>query len=190
MKTLLLLIVAAVGLGACAHQQRELTRDEYLAMTTKSYPGVSQKKLMDTAEQILRYADGSDFKLHHKKNGFLATRDWGVYLVLAAARGTDYWDIEFSGNKVSLSISTADSATTAWAMPDGGVAPLTTVGHGRPVYGDATYRLFWARMDYLLGKPKGDWPTCEYARQQVRDGNWFGVLDPLCMQDVKDNTPA
>ncbi len=175
--------------AACATPPRELTRDEYLAMTTRSYKGVSQKKLMDTAEQVLRLADSSDFKLHHKKNGFLATRQFVGFYVIAAVNGTDYWDIDVSGSQMTLAVSQAASGMSAWATPDGGAVPVTIAGQGQPIQGDALYRLFWARMDYLLGKSKDEWPTCAWMTQQIRDGHAWGDLSPLCGQDVKDLSP-
>jgi hypothetical protein len=59
--------------------------------------------------------------------------------------------------------------------------------------GSAIYDVFWARMDYLLGK-RADWITCAVANDRVKKKLVWDANDALCsainMADRHPEQPA
>ncbi|AEC22239.1 hypothetical protein PT7_P003 (plasmid) [Pusillimonas sp. T7-7] len=57
------------------------------------------------------------------------------------------------------------------------------------VPGTAIYDVFWARMDYLLGK-NDKWMTCEEANSRVKAAITWGPNEALCNSfNMKDAAP-
>lgn len=170
-----------------------LTREEWLQVTSREYLGVTIDQAVSAAEEVLRLADGDDFKIFHADDGFHATRNWTIYLVLAAATGTDYWRVtaqEIDGGvKLSVQVNTQSQAISAMPTTSGAWAAFTGPLAGRPVEGTAIYDLFWGRMDYLMGL-RPDWMTCEMARDRVKQGIVWGRRDALCDPfNTRDQVP-
>lgn len=194
MKKVIIGLSLAVLLGGCATQHPPQTRDEWLSTTTRNYSGVTKDQALAAAEKLFRLADGDDFAIAHTQNGIQATRPWLVYIVISAVSGTDSWGVtaEPSGDMLRVSaqvntqsqaiapMPTTDSGTwTAGAMPMSGV----------PVGGTAIYDVFWARMDYLLGKSE-EWMTCDKANKRVDAGITWGSNECLCNSfNMKDELP-
>jgi hypothetical protein len=186
------LMVAAMAAG-CAHDP-VLTRDKYLAMTNREYPDRTPEQVIAAAERVLRLADGDDFQIADNPHGFVAYRNWSIYVVLAATMGTDTWMLTAepsgAGSKVNLQVGrqagsiipvpTTNGAMTATGMP---VA-------GNPLYGTATYDLFWARLDYMLHE-RSDWMTCKASNERVEQKIAWGDNSALCNSfNMKDRTPT
>jgi hypothetical protein len=98
-----------------------------------------------------------------------------IYAVLAAASGREKWDFmtepEPAGLRASISISEEGTASG---------------GNSANRYENAMasvplYRLFWARVEYMLSK-RPDWVTCEQAAGELKDSNTNAVaaLGGLC----------
>lgn len=187
------IIIVSLMLSSCASTP-PLSRDEWLRMTNRTYEGVTKEQALAAAEQILRLADGNDFMIAHSDEGFVASRNWSVYLVLAASFGTDVWQLRAAeygttGTKVSVSVSTQFGAVGAVATGPSTVAPLTTPSAGSAVNGTAIYEVFWARMDYLLGRSPV-WMDCRAANHQVSTGVVWGDNSALCSSfNIKDDAP-
>ena len=61
---------------------------------------------------------------------------------------------------------------------------------GTPVDGTALYDVFWARMDYLLGK-RAKWMDCKEADRRVKQGIVWGSNENLCNSfNIKDDRPS
>ncbi len=188
------LFVAAIliVLAGCA-TQRQMTRDEYLQTTQRIYQGASPEEVFSAAEKLFVLADGDDFRFFHDDNSITASRTWLVYLVLAAAVGTDTWHVRAmpidGGVKVSAALTTTSGSvlpmpTTGGDMTAGGMPSM-----GGNVSGTAIYDVFWARMDYLMGK-SDTWMTCDDANERMRSGATWGTNEALCNGfNVKDETP-
>lgn len=192
------LLVAAVSAAAllvgCAAPHPQLTRDEYLKITQRTYEGASANEVFSAAEKLLRLADGDDFRFFHDDYSMSATRSWSIYLVLAATMGTDTWnirakDLEGGSVRVSAAINTSSGSVLPMPTTGGDMSAGSTPGMGGNVPGTAIYDVFWARMDYLLGKSE-KWMTCEESDRRISTGAVWGPNEALCNSfNVKDNLP-
>ncbi|RXZ42712.1 hypothetical protein EBB06_12530 [Crenobacter cavernae] len=61
---------------------------------------------------------------------------------------------------------------------------------GNIVNGSAIYDVFWARMDWMLGR-RGDWMDCKVADQRVKTGAAWGTNEALCNSfNITDKAPS
>lgn len=186
-------LLLPVLLAGCATPP-PLTREEYLATVSRTYADVTPDQIFSATEKLMRLADGDDFQITHHAEGLRATRNWLAYAVIAMANGTDYWDVKATssnaGTKVEVQVSTQSAGTSVVAGGRGTYAPLTTVSPGNPVMGTAIYDLFFARLEFLLGK-RADWMSCAAADDRVKKKIVWGDNSPLCNSfNVNDDTPA
>ena len=186
-------LVAAV-LAGCATTRPQLTRDEWLATTSRTYEGVSKEQVIGAAERLFRLADGDDFNIAHNDDGIYASRNWTAYVVIAAAMGIDYWQLSVTpagaGVKVRVQVNTQAQGVTPMATTNGAWTATTTAMAGSPVMGTAIYDAFWSRMDYLLGK-RPDWMTCQIADERVKQKVTWGSNEALCNSfNLKDDVPT
>lgn len=195
MKGLIIAAAAAALVAGCATNRPQLSRDEWLKTTTHVYQGVTKEQALEATEKLFRLADGDDFTFFHTEDGMTAVRKWSFYLVLAAGFGTDYWNIKAvpvdGGVKVTAAVSTqaqgiAPMPTTANNVYSAGTTPMA----GSPVDGTAIYDVFWARLEYLLGK-RTAWMTCKEADDRVSKGVTWGINEALCNSlNMKDTDPT
>lgn len=152
----LFLVITVMILGGCA-THAPLTRDESLALTTRTYSGVVKQQALDEIERLFRLADGNDFRLAHSDTGFRATR--------GHAAAESWWDVRADPVESGVKL----------VVINGGWAPAGSID------GNATYSLFWERLDYLLGK-LAHWITCAEAQDRARHADYalWGSLAPLC----------
>lgn len=187
--------VAIALLAGCALPKRqELTREEWLAVTRHTFPGVTKDQAISAAERVLKLADGDDVRVVHNEDGFVATRPWSAYLVLMAVFGMDTWSINVqpaeTGSVVKLGVASQAQAMMPVPTARGDATAGTMPGTGAfTVNGTAIYDLFWARMAYLLGQ-RATWMTCIEADARVKAGTVWGTNEALCNSfNVKDETP-
>lgn len=185
---------AIVLLAGCATKQPQLTRAEYLKVTQRTYEGKSADDVFNAAEKLLRLADGDDFRFFHDDSSMSATRSWSVYLILAATMGTDTWTVrakEMEGSvRVSAALNTSAGSVLPMPTTGGDMSAGSTPGMGGNVPGTAIYDVFWARMDYLLGK-SDKWMTCDESNHRVSMGAVWGPNEALCNGfNVKDDLPS
>lgn len=190
MKKIGILLVAFLS-SACT-VQHQLTRAEWLELGTRHYSAKSPEDVFAAAEKVFRLADGDDFQIAHTDNAIIGYRRYVQYFVLAVEMGSYHFHLKAEpaadGTKAVVQISNSASAMGGVATGAGGAAPLTVPGNVRQVVGSASYRLFWARMDYFLGK-KQPWLTCDDATEFVsKKGDWSGVPEALCTK-AKDILP-
>lgn len=191
MLTVLMLLVISAG---CAIKRPPMSREEWLAVSSRHYEGATKEQVISAAEKILRLADGDDFKIVHTEEGIYASRNWSVYLILAATMGTDYWKFKVvqEDNTVMavVQINRQQQAVTPMATSSGAWTATTMPMAGIPVDGTAIYDVFWSRMDYLLGV-RSEWMSCKVADERVRLGVVWGSNEALCNSfNVKDDTPT
>lgn len=170
-------------LSGCVAPHPPMTRAEYLDTVTRTYADTTPDQVLTATEKLMRLADGNDFQISHSADGLRAARNWLIYAVIAMANGTDYWDVKATpspaGTVVQVQVSTQGSATGVIATGQGNYAPLTTVGGGNPVPGNAIYDVFFARLDFLLGR-REDWMTCDVANDRVEKKIVWGDNSALC----------
>jgi hypothetical protein len=167
MRSLTLASLALVATG-CATAAPP-TFDAMRAAQTRTYPGVESKRVYAAAETLFRLADERDMQFSVAATGELrATRKWFVYAVLAAVAGESRWTVRAlpEGDGVVVTVDVVTTSTGALFGP--------TQTH--PPAGPAVYELFWARLDYLLGRST-TWVTC--AEQSARAAS--ADLESLCL---------
>lgn len=194
MNKITLAVTVALLITGCATAPPQLTRDEWLTMTSRNYEGVTKEQVIGAAERLFRLADGDDFSIVHTEEGIYASRNWLAYMVIAAATGTDYWQLKVipagAGVKATVQVNTQAQGISPMATTSGAWTATTTPMAGSPVMGTAIYDLFWSRMDYLLGK-RPDWMRCELADERVKQKVTWGTNEALCNSfNVKDEVPA
>jgi hypothetical protein len=154
-------LVASVG--ACAAPPQITDRSEFLAEATRTYQGETTERMILAAQSVLEQSDPKYFEFRNTLNGFSGLRRYYVYAVIAAQNGRERWDF------------TADRG------PNGAVRAGLTIadvgasqsGYNRTAYdvqmaSIPMYRLFWSRVDYVLGRSE-NWTTCEDAEVQFHD---------------------
>lgn len=167
------LCAALAGCAATPHQVRD--RDDYLAEASRVYPGETRERVIKAAETVLRISDPSDFEFRYTLTGFTGLRRYVIYAVLAAANGREKWEFmteqEPAGLRASVSISEEGVATGGYSQNryEGAMASVPL------------YRLFWSRVEYMLGK-RPDWVTCDQAAAELQASNTNAVtaLSGLC----------
>jgi hypothetical protein len=167
---------AAVMLCGCAAPHQIRDRSDFLAEATRTYQNETRERVISAAETVLKISDPNDFEFRHSINGFTGLRRYTVYAVVAAAQGREKWDFstepaEPRAVRASVSISEAGTATGGYSSQrfEGAMASVPL------------YRLFWNRVDYMLGK-RSDWVTCEQAaeEEQSKNTNTAVALGGLC----------
>lgn len=165
----LILLVAVVVLAGCITRP-QVSREEYISMTTRTYEGVTKKQVFKAAENFLRLLDGDDFIIEYPENRINATRDWFLLL----SHGRTSWEI-----KTSPSIESTKVDVHVKSTMNASVLPTDKV----------VYDVFWARMDYLLGK-RNDWLTCEKVSEMFNKKETWGDDFAVCNgATLKNNTP-
>lgn len=188
-----LMISSVLALSACATSPPTLSRPEYLAATNREYPNRTPEQVIAAAEEVLKLDDGDDVKIADNPTGFVATRNWVMYLVLTDVFGVDTWVANTqpmgNGTKVNVQVGTQTSALMPLAASNGSVYEMNGPTIANPVQGTAIYDVFWARLDYLLGL-RPDWMSCDEANNRVSNKITWGDNAALCNSfNVKDQTP-
>lgn len=176
------ILLLVILLTSCAQKQK-FTRAEWLSATQKTYKNYSKEQLIEAAEKVLSLADKSDFQFSHMDKGFVATRNWSVYMVIAAAQGIDTWkfEVEEINGVSSARVNTSTMAGAMSGYSTGGQSGVVTSPGmmGNTVEGTAHYNMFWNRMDYFLGLTK-TWADCTCGQKQIESKETWGDLDHIC----------
>lgn len=188
-KGMLTLLCAALIITGCATQHPPMTREEWLNTTTRHYENKTKDEVLSAAKKLFILSDGDDYQFTNTEESLSAVRDWSFF---ASASGQDYWIVKAEDTEKGVKATVGAS----WTVRGG--SPLPRTGNdpsddiplfGNPIKGNSLYELFWARMDYLLGK-RSDWMTCEESNDRERKGITWGDNHPLCSATVKDQDPT
>lgn len=181
MKNFFLVLIISL-LASCA-SHRTLTREEWLQIGQRNYTGIEKEKIINAAEKLLKLADGNDFQFSYTPDGFVASRRWLLYMVIAATVGTDYWTFEVKevDKKLIANVRASSVAGNVNGYPTGGgqVSTVTTPSIGVPLQGTAMYDMFWNRLDYLLGL-RNTWMDCDQGLDKIKSGETWGHLERIC----------
>jgi hypothetical protein len=182
MHSIATILICAMVASSCATQNRQMTRQEFLSVSTKTYPHHDAEQVLAAAETILRLAD-SDYQFMHSQNGMKASRFWQRYMFLYLAQGNDYWTIEAlpsdAGVRVSAQINTGFSGTNILPTTGGDLSASAGSSIAVSAIGSATYLLFFDRLDYLLWQ-RDEWPDCKASQLRRKSGGATGTDAPLC----------
>jgi len=198
MENKLVVFIVVVGMGFLLQScvpKRSMTRQEWLTITTRYYRNVTVDEALNSAEKLFRLADGDDFTFSHTSNELRASRQWIVYVVIAVVFGTDHWSIRATqasdGVEMNIQVSSGGSSPAPFfSGPNLDMTGTVSMPIGtESIQGSALYDLFWARMDYFLGKKK-EWPDCDEANRRKTAKLTWGDLSALCNPfNIKDNMP-
>lgn len=172
------IVLALLSLTGCATAAPQLSQAEWVALKTRTYPGVTSTQVVAAAEQLFRLADGSDFRLSYQADGsgMKATRSWLLHLVISGTFGTEEWTLKVADRPDGawIGVDVAGSmGMIMWGIIPGPSHPRTDFES------PALFDLFWARMNHLLGRSK-EWRTCDMQSARVDAKATWGTLDPLC----------
>ncbi len=185
-KKILRMILIVSLLTACASNPK-LSDEEYKALTNQEYIGVTKDQVLQAAEELLRLADGDDFKIEKSLESLSALRRWREYYVVSYEWGDDQWQVKTYPTNGGIATVVHISRKVGYS------GNMVFISDGQSAYsvnGTAIYDLFWGRMDYLLGK-RQDWMTCEMSNDRIKQKIVWGSNDPLCNKlNIKDNKPA
>lgn len=181
-------LVLPLLLAACGETIPLWSADYARQATTHHYTDVPPAKALAAAEEVVRLtAPPRDVQvkpgatgavMHRYYNGFA-----GLQSVIVDFRFAVDVAPEGRGSVVTLSMRADEQDLSAPnQMTDFHMSPLLT---GNQIQVADPYKLFFARMDYLLGK-RPDWVTCAAAPSRL---GATVALDPLCFQAL-DRVPA
>ncbi len=152
----LLVPAALLALAACTPAARVATHEEWLREATRIWPGESRARVIAAAEAVLKHADPRDTAVEYNHHGFTARRRFFIYALIATASGTETWTFTSAENE--------QGASATVRIIQRGTAQAG--GHSERFRENQVYlgslRLFYARIDYLLGR-RPDWITCSEA---------------------------
>jgi hypothetical protein len=177
--------LSMVGLGIGCAQMPELPREEQLAAKTRVYLGVEKEAVIDAARRVLRLQHDDKVRFADRSDGFLATQEAVLFLLVAAEVQTFTWNFrvtEAPGGGVQAEVdawTAADSFTMAPTSLPGLYSPLSLSDRGAPVRGNVAYKLFWKQLEYMLHRTD-DWSTCDDAAGWLRSGEAVGDNRPMC----------
>jgi hypothetical protein len=160
--------IAASLLLGCASPRLE-TRDQWLAESQRLYADRDPEQVIRAAEAILQAAAPGNVTFAHNLDGFTATRSWFVTVIIASVAGRDTFDFkavrEAGGTRATLRVDRR-SRDSEGGGSDGSISFV------------ASYRHFFASLDYALGK-RQDWVTCQQASEKFGIEN-ANVGSALC----------
>jgi hypothetical protein len=172
LKIVTLMIACAVVVG-CA-KQPQLTLDQWREVTTRKYEGVTRDQVLEAAEKVFELAS-PNYECVPTKDGLIAQRNWSTYLIISAAYGHFRWNIETEEETPGVITVTAHCDGSA-----GSYAYASSMGPQQLIVKETgVYQLFWARMDYVLGR-RTHWVTRKGFHQwKKKDPMVFGQAEPL-----------
>ena len=151
-------------LAGCYHVERQPTVQDMLAATTREYPDVPPEQVYAASRTIFELADKDDVTLEMWPNGLVAQRQARV----ALTKYREIWEISAlpheNGTRVSLVAETEANGVRQFARTP------------------APYEVFFARLDFLLGKTHR-WMSCTEYHEEIqhhptwgRNESWWCLL--------------
>jgi hypothetical protein len=168
-------ILLPLAVAACGAPIPPWSKDYRTAATTRSYAAPPAQVLAAAREVVQLAGTPRDVQIADTPGGIDAHRYYQGFLGLDSI--TDDYRFRVTatpaGKDTAVGLSISALRNDFGGNADIGVSPLLT---GSEVRVADPYTLFFARMDYLLGK-RSDWVSCTAAPTTL------GVsiaLDPLC----------
>ncbi|MGL4635251.1 MAG: hypothetical protein ACRCWF_04660 [Beijerinckiaceae bacterium] len=164
--------------------ERTTNHADWLKESTRTWKGETKARVIAAAEAVLKHSDPGDITFEYSKSGFSARRKFFIYAVLATAEGEDRWTFAASEND--------EGASAAVRIVQRGKA---TAGRATERFRDnqmtiGSFRLFYARLDFMLGK-RSDWIACADAVAKLGLAREAPGLQALCSSthQANDNAP-
>lgn len=159
------IILFSLVLAGCM-PKRDMSREDWLQMSTRTFPNTTTEQVYKTSETVLRLSDPSDVMFSHTEDKMLGQRRFMIYSILSATVGK--YDFDF----------------TARQDGKGVVAKVNIYGEMQNMLGPViryhyqwreAYDAYFDRMEALLyGKP---WRICQELEGAAEAS---AMLEPLC----------
>lgn len=155
-------VCAAAWVASCAGLA-DIPATEWESARTHVLKDIDKKRVFAAAEKVFRLADGNDFKFSYSGDGetLVATQRYVFTIVISTIIGRNTWTVRLKqvGNDVHGRVNMAHYDKTLGTNP---IERWQANGGGA-----ATYRTFWRRVDYVLGR-SDKWPTCSELKSAFR----------------------
>jgi hypothetical protein len=165
--------IAVLALAGCAPAARVTNHADWLKEATRVWPGETRARVIAAADAVVKHADPRDTSVEYNHHGFTARRKFLVYAVIATASGTETWTFSAAENE--------RGASSTVRIIQRGTAQAGS--HSERFRENQVYlgslRLFYARIDYLLGR-RPDWITCAEAPGKLALPDGAPGLQSLC----------
>lgn len=194
MKNFLGVLVVVVITG-CANQPMEpMSREVWKKETTRVYKNFTKEEIFAASEKLFRLWDGDDFSFSYTPNQLAAVRKWMFFALIAYAEGSDHWQVSVTDSSdqnqaLEVRVSLREISSSSSLVVGG---PTVFMG---PAFGQENfvntpyiYRLFWSRLDYLLGV-SDSWYSCK----DWKKANDLGLVElgqPCRLETVSDYAPG
>lgn len=156
MKGLVAVAAFACVLSSCAQLETLDSREQWLSETSRTYQDRSVEQVIAASEAVIRSINSKSVQVSHNPDGFQARRTWAVFMFITAMFGTDIYSVKVgkagAATKIEIFVTTGEQDS------------YTKMAGGRAVSAPATYRLFFAWLDYALGKSQ-EWISCDQATE-------------------------
>jgi hypothetical protein len=160
-------------LAGCAPAARVTNHADWLKEATRSWPGETRARVIAAADAVVKHADPKDTSVEYNHHGFTARRKFLIYALIATATGTETWTFSSAENE--------RGASATVRIIQRGTAQAGS--HSERFRENQVYlgslRLFYARIDYLLGR-RPDWITCSEAQAKLALPEGAPGLQSLC----------
>lgn len=179
-----ILWVVPALLAGCAASVPLWSRDYARQATTRSYAAASPAQVEAAAEAVVRQtAPRRDVSVTRTADGVTIQRYYVGYFGLRSATLEYTFTLHVTpagkGSRVQVSMAARN-------VGDGLPVPVySPIYSAQQIQYADPYKLFFARMDYVLGQRK-DWVTCAEAPAKL--GAQI-ALDPLCTRVVDNPLP-
>lgn len=185
-------LLACALLAGCALSPPKESR--WQGLHGRVYEAATADQALKAADQILRLADHK-FRITRDGDTVTATRYYALFAGISTQYGYDHWLITATpaekGVDIQVQISRDADADVLMPIIGGSGAVGGTVANssppGKPVTARFPYRLFFARMDYLLERSP-EWPTCSEAMASMTIPT-ESAFRLLCGRDFDDRRP-
>lgn len=176
----LVLIGILQGCGTDPHKSLKNLSTQEANAARHIFQGVTKEQLLAAAEKVLTHSGQglAPLRIIDTPNGVRVIRKWMIYGVLFVKEGEDY--TEFSIREIPSGV---EGSLAIQLNSFGIMVPASK----RPPEGTAVYDLFWARMNYVLGRTP-HWVTCSEAKSGEL-GIGIGELRPICNWTSVDTPP-
>ena len=164
-------LLCAVLLFAGCLNHRDFTRQEWKEISSKTYEGLDQGKLIDAIDRLFILSDGDDYSFLHTDGYTKAThRFLGFYQYNA-----NIWHINYNEENSTTNVS------LQLERNKGGITKTHQA--------ETSVYLFFKRLDYLLGL-NNKWLACSDIKNEQAKLGLDDNEDFLCNAFTKDNLPG
>jgi len=147
---------------------------------SREYQNIDKAKLLKACEAALTASD-HDYKISQRSdNGFSAERSWVFVAVIFNQMGKSFWKVALEEQDGRIILRARSwSSIDKRSIPPFPVDTTAGTTDNEPYLSAALYKLFFDRVDYVLGR-RQTWPTCKEAKNDLAAKESGAELESLC----------